>query len=350
MEYILTNEGLRVFEEKGLKKIIDDSFEHLNQNMMQGMPFEDDIDEYAKENNIPDLAEKIEEDETFYVDKRDSFIMHSEIACNLLKDKLPKNLEKDIKNAISAYYLYHDKFLSKFRLRGSYVWRDEQTLNCIMESIHGDMIIEQYDITPDKKQQDLFNYKPLVKRVEWRLLNGFYPEWINTLSHFITFCCQIGKPVPFRDTWEQIFYMGNLRETEPAEVAKHLIEGLKYAKEEKEYSHINVLPFIDNPLKHIKPEKNIFNIYPVRSNSGYASQPFIDKDTLVYLHQVEKGIKFLDARWGDSSVRFNYEQIQHAIKGVVTCIQKRASRCQPYDPGLVFKYFPYERFKRELKL
>ena len=338
--YAITNEGLKVLEEKGLKKILDNSFKNFECDILMGYLYDDIIEDYAKEHGIPNLVEKVATDE---FDREDSFIINSEIICNQLKDKLPKNINKELKDVISAYYIYYKNFFIMAGYKGDYIWRDEQFLNVIKGDVHGDMIIHQYDLSQDF-QRDLFNYKPLVKKTGGTGINGFYPYWIEILSHFITFCCQIGKPVPFRDNWKEEFYNEKFEEIKPGEVASGLIEQLKNAKESKEYSFIQFLPFIDNPFKHINTKRNFFHIHPIRSDGGYESMPFIDKNNLIYLHKAEKGIEFLEERWGSLGVRFDYEQIEHAIRGVVSCIQKGGSRCIPKDPGLVFKYFPYEKF------
>ena len=348
MHYIITNEGLKILEENGLKKIIDSSFEYLEENMPSSLIYDEDIDEYAKEHNLPDLLEKIEKDAEEYIFKNDSFIMHSGIVYDLLKDKITKDVGKDLKYAVGAYYIYKNRFLDHIA-RTKYLWRGEQFLNIIEGDVHGDMMIKQYNVSPGP-QSDLFGYKPLIQKTDLRLVNGFYPEWIRTLSDLITFCYQIGKPIPFKDNWEEIFYNGNLETIKPRGVASDFIGDLKRAKEYNEYSSISVLPFIDNPLKHISAKDSIFDIKPISSDGGYLSQPFIDKDSLVYLHESERGIEFLGHMWGKQGVRFSYEQIHHAIRGVVTCIQGGASRCSSQDPGLVFKYFPYERFEKELKV
>ncbi len=343
--YIITNEGLKVLEEKGLKKILDSSFPDLEHHMLIALPYEDEIEEYAVEKKLPHLIEKVEEDGI--LDKRESFIMHSEIICDLLKKKLPKTINKDLKDCISAYYIYHDRFIKKIVSRDSYLWRDENSLNIIEGDIHGDMLIKQFDLSPDPNP-DFFGYKPLFKKVDLRLVNGFYPEWIRTLSDFITFCIQTEKQVPFKESWGKEFYNGFFEETKAGEVADYYIDRLKWAKEGKEHSFVQLLPFVDNPKKQMNIEKGLCHIEPISADGGYLSFPFIENESLFYLHQVEegeKGVEFLDAVWGSPSVKFNYNHMEDAIKGVVTCIQKGSSRCQPQDPGLVFKYFPYERFK-----
>ncbi len=336
--YLITNEGLKVLEETGLKKICNESFEKLEHYLLTGHIYDDQIEEYAEEHGISDLLEKVEAEESW--DKNEAFIMHSGIICSLLQDKLPKSLNNELKKAISAYWIYNNRFLKPFNK--SYLWRSNASLNQIESDVHGDMLIRQYDITTEP---NLFGDKPLVKKSELNLVNGFYPEWLRTLTDFIAFCCQIRKPVPFKDNWEEVFYNGKLEESNPGEVAKIYINDLKNAKQQEEYSFILVLPFVDNPLKQTNPEKGIYHINPVRSDGGYLSYPFIDGDNLVYLHEAERGTEFLNKTWGKPGVRFPYEQIGEAIKGIVTCIQKGGSRCLPPDPGLVFRHFPYERFQ-----
>ena len=342
MKYILTNKGLDTLKKTGLKKILDSSFPDLEHHMLHGFLYEDEIKEYANENKIPNLLEKVEA--ANLSNRTDSFIMHSEIICNLLKKKLPKNIEKEIKNAISAYYLYYDEFLKRLTYSGTYLWRDEDSLNIISGDTHGDMRIEQYDIS-QKSKPNLFNQDVLVKKTDLKLVDGYYSEWLRTLTDFITFCIQIKKPVPFKENWEKEFYKGFFEETEPGSVANSLIKEIKRAKENKEYSYVNVLPFTDNPKKHMDPKKSVYHIQPVISSGGYSFYPFIDKEELIYLSPSEKGVEFLNETWGNPGVRFNYEQIPNAIKGVVSCIQNHGSRCLPQDPGLVFKYFPYERLE-----
>lgn len=341
--YIITNKGLDVLEETGLKKIIDSSLDDLLENIPKSYMYDEIIEEYSKEHGIPGLLEKVKSNNS--LNTTDSFIMHSEIVCDLLKNKLPKNLEEDIKDAVSAYYIYYDKFLKMSGYRGRNLWRDEKFLNIIEGTIHGDMAIQQYDISPGP-QLNLFGEECLVKKTDLILLNGYYTEWIKTLADFMTFCCQINKPVPFKDNWKEVFYDGNFKETEPGEVARQDIEHLKCAKEGKKFGWIKVLPFLDNPLKHINPKKDFFHTDPVCSENGYYSQPFIDKDNLVYLHETKNGVKFLEQIWGNPGIKFNYKQIGNCIKSIVKCIQGGASRSLPQDPGLVFKYFPYKKFMK----
>ncbi len=336
--YLITNEGLKVLEESGLKEILDSCFKSLDDYMLSGAIYDDQIEEYAKEHGIPDLVEKVEEDGI--LGKRESFVMHSKIICDLLKDKLPKNI-KGLENAISAYYIYYDHFLKNRGYRGSYLWRDDNFLNIIEGDVHGDMYITQYDIT---SEPDLFGSKSLVKKTEVKGVVGYYSDWPKTLIDFITFCLQIKKPVPFRNNWEKEFYKGDLKEEKPGCVAESCVKDLKYTKEGEKYSHIDVLPFVDNPFRHISKDKNAFHTQPIRSSGGFVSYPFIDGDNLVYLCKSKRGVEFLRETWGDPSVRFSYDQIPNAIKGVISCIQNHGTRCQPHDAGLIFKYFPYEKF------
>lgn len=338
--YLITNEGLKTLEESGLKKILDTSFKDLEQDYyFGGAIYDDEIERYAEEHKIPDLVERIEAEGEF--DKSESFVMHSEIVCDLLKKKLPKNLTKELKDAISAYYLYFNRFLKRVGYRGSYLWRDDNFLNIIEGDTHGDMSIGQYDVSPEK------NLKPLVKKTQGTGVNGYYSDWPKTLIDFITFCCQIKKPVPFRDNWREVFYNGtfNEEEKEPGEVASFYIRNLRYAKEGEKYSHIGVLPFVNNPFRHVSTDKSCFFVQPIKSSDGFESFPFIDGNSLVYLRKSKEGIKVLEEIWGNPSVRFSYEQIHHAIKGVVSCIQNSGTRCQSYDAGLIFKYFPYKKFE-----
>jgi len=347
--YLITNHGLEVLEKKGLKKNLDDSFPDLEDYYLRGHVFDDDIEEYAQEHQIPDLQERIEADSEYL--KNESFIINSEIILNLLKEKLPKNLQNDIKQSISAYYIYYNKILKGFRTQ-RYFWRDDKFLTELYSDIHGDMQIRQYDINTDlETEQDLFNYMPLVKKVNPNIINAYYDEFIPTLIHFITFCCQIGKKVPFKDNWEEVFFNGNFTAEKPGEVAKSDIDYLKSAKNKEESSMIFVLPFIDNPLKHVDPKKNIYIVHPIYSSGGYTSRPFIEGNELVYLHPKEDGIKvepIIKQGWGNPSVRFNYDQTENAIEGIVKVIQKGGSRSPQEDCGLVFKHFPYERFKEIL--
>ena len=343
--HLITNHGLEVLEKSGLKKILDGSFQDLEDYYLKGHIYDDEIEEYAQEHKIPDLLERI--DDNF--NKNESFIVNSEIVLDLLKDKLPEDLESDVKQAISAYYIYHNKFYNM--LARHFFWRDEKSVNIIESDMQGDMCITQYNLSHSDPQLDLFNYKHLIKKVEPKFVNAYYDEFIPTLIHFITFCCQIEKPVPFKDNWEEVFFNGNFEEGKPGEVAKSDIEHLKRAKQNEEYSWIKVLPFIDNPLKHIKSKKDIFHIHPIHSSGGYLSRPFIDGNDLVYLHLEERGIKVephREEKWGNPSVRFSYEQIGNAIEGIVRVIQKGGSRSLPEDCGLVFKHFPYERFNEIL--
>lgn len=347
--YLITNEGLKILEKIGIKKILDSSFDKLEHPMLYGHIFDDEIIDYGKEHKLPNLLEKVQADGELYT--RDSFIIHSEIIYKLLKKKLPKNMKKDIKATISAYYLYYDRFLKQEGYRGSYFWRDKKFLNEIKGDIHGDMKITQYEISPSE-QLDLFNYKSPIKKIDsLKLIDGYYPFWIKTLIDFITFCIQIKKPVPFKENWEKTFYNGNFEERNPEYSDREReIEDLKRAKEGEKYSYICVLPFCDNPLKNINPDKNIFHTHPIMSSGKYLSSPFIDKNELVYLHKTKKGIEFLGEKWGNPGVRFSYEQISNAIKGLVSCIQNNGSRNSPQDPGLVFKYFPYKRYKELNKI
>lgn len=339
---LITNEGLRILEERGIKKILDSSFKDLDNYMLSGFPYDEKIEEYAKEHKIPNLLEKVKTD--VINNQIESFIMYSGIIYDSLKDKLPKNLEENIKTAISAYYIYSDRFLKRVDYRGAYLWRDENSLNLIAGDMRGDMKIEQYDLTPEP-QLNFLDYRPLIKKTGLKVVDGYYTEWIRTLSDFITFCCQIEKPVPFKDSWEKEFYNGNFEEMGYGEVAHEHIMELKHAKEEKEKSFVKVLPFTDNPKKHINPREGIYSINPIQSQGEFLSHPFIDKDDLVYLHEAKTGVEFLGGIWGNPGVRFTYKQIPNAIKGIVSCIQHNKSRCQPQDPGWIFKYFPYEKLE-----
>ena len=341
--YLITNEGLKVLEEKGIKKILDDSFKSLDDYMLSSFPFDEDIKEYGAEHHLPNLLEKINEDEKKNIPKEDSFIVRSGIIPNLLKKKLPKKLTSEIKDAISAYYIYWNRFLNKGFYRGHYLWRDDNFLNIVRGDTNGDMYLNQY--TLKSFDSTLIEENPLLIKASSYGVNGYYTEWIRMLPDFFSFCLQIGKPVPFKDDWEETFYHGHFEDTKAGEVASYLIERLQAAKERKEYSSIQVLPFIDDPMKHINLDKKIHYVHSVKSVSGFESMPFIDKESLVYLHKSKTGVEFIHETWGDLGVRFYYDQIHHAIRGIVSCIQNHGSRCMPHDPCLVFKYFPYERYE-----
>jgi len=343
--HLITNHGLEVLEKSGLKKILDGSFQDLEDYYLKGHIYDDEIEEYAQEHKIPDLLERI--DDNF--NKNESFIVNSEIVLDLLKDKLPEDLESDVKQAISAYYIYHNKFYNM--LARHFFWRDEKSVNIIESDMQGDMCITQYNLSHSDPQLDLFNYKHLIKKVEPKFVNAYYDEFIPTLIHFITFCCQIGKPVPFKENWEEIFFNENFTAEKPGEVAKNNIKELSSAKNKEEYSRIFVLPFVDNPLKYVNSEKRFYPIYPIKSSGGKFFYIVFSGNDLVYLYIAEKGIQvepYTEEKWGNPSVRFNYEQIGNAIEGIIKVIQKGGSRSFPEDCGLVFKHFPYERFNEIL--
>src|SRR3989344_2449687 len=131
--HLITNHGLEVLEKSGLKKILDGSFQDLEDYYLKGHIYDDEIEEYAQEHKIPDLLERI--DDNF--NKNESFIVNSEIVLDLLKDKLPEDLESDVKQAISAYYIYHNKFYNM--LARHFFWRDEKSVNIIESDMQGDM-------------------------------------------------------------------------------------------------------------------------------------------------------------------------------------------------------------------
>jgi len=209
------------------------------------------------------------------------------------------------------------------------------------------MIIRQYNFNLNY-EKDLFGDTPWVVKRKPNLLCGYYNNWVNMLTNLIDFCCQTKNPVPFQNNWNEIFYKGDFKEERSGTVAEHCINNLKRFKNNEEYSIVEVLPFTDNQLKHVNIERGFHLAQPIMPQGGFQSQPFIDNNELVYLTKVEikKGIELGKmGYWGNESVRYNYHQVREAIKGVILCMQKGGTRCMKHDPGLIFKYFPYERFK-----
>ena len=60
--YMITDEGLDLLRRKGLTEILNSSFKEIDHYMLNTYPYEDSIDNYAKEHNLPKLKETIERD------------------------------------------------------------------------------------------------------------------------------------------------------------------------------------------------------------------------------------------------------------------------------------------------
>ena len=341
--YLITPEGLEELEKTGLKKILDKEFPGIKSEMPTCFVYDDDIEHYEIENNKPGLLEKLENVDI--IDKQEAFIVYSEIVLKNLGNKIPKKLNQELKNTISAYWIYWDKFVDSYRRR--YSWLDRKSLNSIEGDTHGDMVIKQYNFNLNE-EGDLFRDTPWVVKRPPNSLCGYYDNWVNMLTNLIGFCCQTKNPVPFQNNWNEIFYNGEFKEEEPGSVAKDCINNLKRFKNNEEHCIVEVLPFTDNQLKHVDIDKGFHLAQPIMPQGGSQSRPFIDNHELVYLIKVEDGKGIELGRmgyWGNESVRYDYEQVKEAIKGVVSCMQRGGTRCVKRDPGLIFKYFPYERFE-----
>jgi len=339
MDYIITDAGLKVLEERGLKQVIDENFDELYYFNL-GVMYEEDIQEYIQNNRVnPLLVEKFSKDE---VEDGDEFRVFSYIIPNELArtGKIPSNLSDDLMTAIGAYFLTKS-YTEQFTGRGHYAFRNSQFLTCIHDDVHGDFFLQQYNHVPKKDLQPrLFQDRSqLIKKLEEQdcgRLNGHYGYWIPFLTHLIYFCCQTSQEVPFKDNFNQVFYNRQLFPEEPGMMAEGEIERLKYQGEE------------DVKIKECLPE---YPGFEKQREQGWEfrgemekSQAFIINGNLVYCNLDEAGeIEFYQQKF-KPAVIFTPDMIEQAIYGTIKSIINGAGRNQPQDPGLVLKYFPYHNF------
>lgn len=341
MDYIITDAGLKILEETGLRKVVDENFRGVTP---LSHFYDEDIEDYIEKNRThPSYRAKIEaeiEAEESH-DSDDEFKIFSYIYPNELArtGKIPKNLPDDLMVAIGAYF--STKWWTEDISRRAYTFRNNQFQTCINGDTHGDFFLQQYNHVPKKDLQGkLFEDRgPLIKKLEEQdkgKLYGHYDYWIEFLNQLIMFCCQEGIEVPFKNDWEQVFYDGKLPSDEPGSVSEFTINNFKKGD----------IEFLKNCLPRLPGwEKQKVNGWNPLEGEIENSRAFIIGGNLVYCNQDKEGqIEFACNRYSKPKVIFTPDMIKETIYGTMTLIRDGTGRNQPQDPGLVMRYFPYHLY------
>lgn len=348
MDYIITDEGLRVLKEQGLSEKVDQHFSELNSEVLsRGIWSSDEIREYLSEERIHPLYEKQTRDDEIWLSDNDEFKIFSFMAPNFLvrKKVIPKDLPDTIMSAIGAYLL--TKWVMTPFPKRSFTLRNNRFQTQVQGDTHGDFYLSQYDHSIDDSQQVLFSgTEPLIKKLErdktCNYMYGHYDYWTEFLQSLILFCCQTCMDVPFRHNFLDVFYEGKPIDERPGMVAEYKINHFKnvykYAK-------------TDISLQLCLPK---YPGFEEQSEQGWGfaghieeNQGFIMDGKLVFCRKQEDGpIDFsIWEKFSEPKIIFTPEDIKEALYGTVRVIRDGAGRNAPQDPGLYLKYFPYDLFE-----
>lgn len=343
MDYIITDAGLEILEERGLKKIVDENFKELiNEHM--GMWYDDQQEEYARTHRThPSLAQESEQDNFRIGDEK--FKVFSFLYPNTLVEqgKISDKLSDGIMAAIGAYV--QTKYNTEGTFNDQYEWRTPTFHTVIHPDVHGDFFLQQYNHKPDNSQKFLFpGCEPLIKKLKQEdigMLNGHYDYWINFLESLLYYCCQTKQEVPFRNDFEKVFYNGKFSDKKPGMVADMPITQLKDWTRDAKVKWKPCLPVLPDFQKQVDDgwmlEGQIEN-----------SQAFILNGNLVFCSQDNSGpIEFIHKKYSSPKVFLTPDMIKEAVYGTMKLMTSgRAGRVEPHDPGLILKYFPYHLFEK----
>ena len=342
MDYVITDEGLKLLEETSLREVVHDN-RHAALEGSVGHMYEGDIKDYLETNRVhPSLAKKpleeIEDDDEFRIF---SFIYPNEL---VKMGKILANLPDKVMTAIGAY-IKTDRWTNP-RYEKNFSFRDSRFITCINADVHGDFFLQQYNHSVDKSELLFPEASPLVKKLrdeDKGRLYGHYDYWTEFLQHLIYYCCQTKREVPFRNNFEQVFYNGRLPSETPGMVAEPDIRDLIYR---------------GNPELMKGTSPRCLPLYPgweKQRDAGWhplegqieGSQGFIVDDNLVYCHADAGGvIEFAHQRFAKPGVFITPNMIEPLMRGAITLIRDGAGRNQPQDSGLILKHFPYHLFEQ----
>jgi len=344
MNYIITDAGLSILEETGLKKLVDENFKELL-NEHPSMWYDDEQEEYSRTHRVhPSLAEEDEQDDLGRMDEK--FLVFSFLYPNVLVEqgKISDRLNDTVMAAIGVYV--QTKYHTEGLFKDWRAWRNPTFHTTIHPDIHGDFFLQQYNHKPDDSQKSLFlDCEPLIKRLKQKdigMLYGHYNYWIDFLESLICYCCQTRQEVPFRHDFEKVFYNGNLPDEKPGMVAEMPIVQLRDWTKDAKTNWKPCLPVLPDFQKQIDDgwlfEGQIEN-----------SQAFILDGNLVFCDKDEHGpIKFTNyGNFSKPVVVISPDMVREAVRGTMELmIEGHAGRVMPHDPGLILKYFPYHLFEK----
>ena len=340
MNYIVTDAGLSVLEETGLKKIVDENFKGLISEH-QGFWYDDQQEEYSRTHRThPNLTED-EQNDLIRADEK--FLIFSFLYPNTLVEqgKISDKLNDNIMAAIGTYV--QTKYHTEGMFKDKRTCRNPTFHTVIHPDVHGDFFLQQYNNQPDDSQRFLFSgCEPLIKRLKQKdigMLYGHYNYWINFLESLVLYCCQTEQEVPFRHDFEKVFYNGKLPDEEPGIVARMPIEQLRDWTREANWKPC--LPTLPDFQKQIDDgwmlEGQIEN-----------SQAFIRDGNLVFCDKDTNGsIEFEHNKWGNPCVTITPDMVREAVRATMELmIEGHAGRVMSHDPGLIMKHFPYHLFEK----
>ena len=341
MEFIITDKGIKVLEEMGLRQAVEQGSKGLD-SLINGFWSVEEREEYACSHRIhPLLSEKLSAGSP--VGEKE-FIIYSFVNPNQLAEagKIPRNLLDGIMSAIGAYVLT----TGCARIgRKHYSFRDKKFFTDIFGDIHGDFFLNQFNHVPaEDLQARLFEDPVLIKRLcqkDKGGLYGHYDYWTEFLKSLVYFCCQTGAEVPFRHDFEKVFYEGKLPSDKPGMVAEREIEMLRYYEKNRNKAFKTCLPKLPG--------------FEGQMQEGWGfegrieqSQGFIINGNLAFCRESKTGsIEFMQERWGEPDVFIAPGMVREAVFGAVSLIRDSAGRNEPQDAGLILRHFPYYFFEAQ---